>query len=64
MPNELFIHVRDLFASGLCGEGGLADDCSSAQLGIAIDNSWNTWEIGFRRPPVPHISDESIWLTP
>jgi hypothetical protein len=31
MPNSLFIHVRDLFAAGLCGDGGLADDCSSAQ---------------------------------
>lgn len=64
MPNSLFIHVRDLFAAGLCGEGGLADDCSSAQLGIAIGSNWATWELEWDRPPVPDVSDERIWQTP
>lgn len=64
MPNELFIHVRDLFASGLCGEGGLAEDCSSAQIGIAIGDSWATWALEFYpQPPVPEASDDRIWQT-
>ena len=64
MPNNLFIHVRDLFASGRCGDDGLADDCSSAQLGIAIGNSWATWELKYiPEPPVPDPSDERIWQT-
>jgi hypothetical protein len=33
-PNWLFIHVRDLFASGLCGKGGLDDRRRSVELGI------------------------------
>lgn len=63
MPNWVFIHVRDLFAAGLCGDGGLADDCSSAQLGIAIGRSWVTWELQCEQPPVPDASDERIWQT-
>jgi hypothetical protein len=63
-PNWLFIHVRDLFAGGRCGDGGLADDCSSAQLGIAIGSSWATWELECRQPPVPDASDGRIWKTP
>ncbi len=63
MPNRLFIHVRDLFAAGLCGDGGLAPDCSSAQLGIAIGNSWATWELECGQPPVPNPSDERTWIT-
>ncbi len=64
MPDWLFIHVRDLFVGGLCGDGGLADDCSSAQLGIAIGSNWVTWELECKRPPVPDASDERIWQTP
>ncbi len=64
MPNELFIHVRNLFASGLCGDGGLAEDCSSAQIGTAIGDSWATWALEHRpRPPVPDASDDRIWQT-
>ena len=64
MPNELFIYVRDLFAAGLCGDGGLADDCSSAQLGIAIGSSWSTWALEYYpQPPVPDVSDARIWQT-
>jgi hypothetical protein len=64
MPNELFIHVRDLFASGRCGDDGLAPDCSSAQLGVAIGSSWATWELKyFPKPPVPDPLDERIWQT-
>jgi hypothetical protein len=64
MPNRLFIHVRDLFAAGLCGDGGLDPDCSSAQLGMAIGSGWARWELECDQPPVPDISDERIWETP
>jgi hypothetical protein len=64
MPNSLFIYVRDLFAAGLCNDEGMASDLSSARLGVAIGNRWDTWELNHEQPPVPDVLDERIWKTP
>jgi hypothetical protein len=64
MPNEVFIYVRDLIASGRCGDEGLAPDCRSAQLGSTLDGRWIEWWPNYAEPPVPNITDERLWKTP
>jgi len=64
MPNELWIHVRDLFASGRCGEGGVAQDGSYAQIGVAINDSWSQWYLECPPPPVPNTTDSRVWEMP
>jgi hypothetical protein len=63
MPNELFIYVPDLIASGRCGDEGLAADCSHAQLGVTVDDRWVEWWPNHDEPPVPDVTDERIWKT-
>jgi hypothetical protein len=64
MPNELFIYMRDLIASGRCGDEGLAEDCSSAYLGATFSDKWVEWRPSHDEPPVPDVTDERIWNTP
>jgi hypothetical protein len=64
MPNGLFIHVGDLFASGLCDEGGLSPDGSYALIGVAIGDTWARWHLDYPQPLVPDASDDRIWQTP
>jgi hypothetical protein len=39
MPNGLFLHVGDLFESGVCDEGGVSPNGDWARIGIAIGNT-------------------------
>jgi hypothetical protein len=64
MPNELLIYVSDLITSGRCGDEGLADDCSSVQLGATVGDKWVEWWPNHDEPPVPDFTDERIWMTP
>jgi hypothetical protein len=64
MPNDLFLHVGDLFASGVCDEGGVSPNGDWARIGIAIGNTWARWDLNYPQPPVPDASDDRIWQTP
>jgi hypothetical protein len=64
MPNGLFLHVGDLFASGVCDEGGVSPNGDWARIGIAIGNTWARWDLNYPQPPVPDASDDRIWQTP